>query len=82
VWSDGGTTIFKTTGYAIGSLAWVDGILFAATDENLWVWSSDQLGPTDPPSHVLYGAVCGGWRLAGGSIADLYAVAGSVIVMM
>jgi WD40 repeat protein len=82
VWSGGGSIIFKDTGSEIGSLAWVDGNFFAALAGEIWVWSSDQLGPTDPPTHVLDGAVCGAWRLAGGSSGDLYAAAGSVIVKM
>jgi hypothetical protein len=82
VWSDGGGTIFKTSGSEIESVAWMDGNLFAALDEGIWVWSSDQLGPTDPPSHVLDGAVCGRRYLIGGSSGDLYAVAKNVIVKM
>jgi WD40 repeat protein len=82
VWSDSGTTIFKTTESTIQNLAWSDGNLFAALKEKIWMWSSDQLGPTDPPSHVLDGAVCGDWRLAGGSTGDLYALAGIIIMKM
>jgi WD40 repeat protein len=82
VWSDGGATIFKATGSVIRSLAWVDGNLFAALWKKILVWSSDQLGPTNPPSHVLDGAVCGDEHLVGGSSGDLYAVAGSAIVKM
>jgi WD40 repeat protein len=82
VWADGGGTIFKTPEYLQDSLAWVDGNLFAASYQEIWVWSSEQLGPTDPPSHVLDGAVCGDWRLTSGSSGDLYAVAGSAIVKM
>jgi hypothetical protein len=98
VWSDGGSTIFKTTEFAIGitiqdcCLAWVDSNFFASFGgwikrerkwwRNFLVWSSDQLGPTDPPSHVLDGAVCGGDHLAGGSSGHLYAVADNVIVKM
>jgi WD40 repeat protein len=82
VWSDGGGTIFKTTGSIMSSLVWVDGNLFAALRHTILVWSSDQLGPTDPPSHVLDGAVCGSRHLVGGSNGDLYAVAGSVLVKM
>jgi hypothetical protein len=82
VWFGGGSTIFKTTECTICNLAWNDGNLFAALRENIWMWSSDQLGPTDPPSHVLDGAVCGHIYLAGGSTGDLYAVAGRVIVKM
>jgi hypothetical protein len=85
VWSDGGSTIFKTTESEIVSLAWSDGNLLAALMNRILVWSSDQLGPTDPPSHVLDGAVCGDEILAGGSSGDLYTidtVAGSVIMKM
>jgi hypothetical protein len=82
VWSDGGSTIFKTTESSIHSLAWVDGNLFAALEDTILVWSSDQLGPTDPPSYVLDGAVCGDRCLVGGSNGDLYAAAGSAIVKM
>jgi WD40 repeat protein len=91
VWSDGGSTIFKTTESAIDiihcCLAWIDGNLFASFFKfnysgEILVWSSDQLGPTDPPSHVLDGAVCGGCCLAGGSGGDLYAVANTGIVKM
>jgi WD40 repeat protein len=82
VWSDGGTTIFKTAESVVCSLAWSDGNLVAALWEEILVWLSDQLGPTDPPSHVLDGAVCGARCLAGGSSGDLYAGAGSVIVKM
>jgi hypothetical protein len=60
----------------------MDGTFFAALDEEIWVWSSDQVGPTDPPTYVLDGAVCGDWLLVGGSSGDLYAVADSVIVKM
>jgi WD40 repeat protein len=82
VWSNGGGIIFKATGSEIGSLAWIDGNFFAALEEDIWVWSSDQLGPTDPPSHVLDGAVCGDRYLASGSSGDLYTVANNGIVKM
>jgi WD40 repeat protein len=82
VWSDGGGTIFKTAESGIHSLAWIDGNLIAALWKKIWVWSSDQLGPTDPPSHVLDGTVCGHTYLASGSSGDLYAIAGIVIVKM
>jgi hypothetical protein len=82
VWSDSGGTIFKTTESAVRSLAWSDGNWFAALWDKILVWSSDQLGPTDPPSHVLDRAVCGDSYIAGGSSGDLYAVAGRVIMRM
>jgi hypothetical protein len=82
VWFGGGSTIFKTTKSSIRNLAWSDGNLFAALREKILVWSSDQLGPTDRPIHVLDSAVCEHMRLAGGSTGDLYAVAGSAIVKM
>jgi WD40 repeat protein len=82
VWFGGGSTIFKTTESVVCSLAWSDGNLFAALSEEICVWSSDQLSPTDPPSHVLDGAVCGARRLAGGLSGVVYAVAGCVIVKM
>jgi hypothetical protein len=74
VWSNSGGTIFKTTGSEINSLAWIDGNLVAALKDKIWMWSSYQLGPTDPPSHVLDGAVCGDEILAGGSSGDLYTI--------
>jgi WD40 repeat protein len=81
VWSDSGATIFKTveSGSVIAGLAWIDGNFFAALDEEIWMWSSDQLGPTDPPSHVLDGAA---GEVTGGSSGDLYAAADNVIVKM
>jgi hypothetical protein len=82
VWSDGGATIFKTAESSIHSLAWVDGNLFAALATKILVWSSDQLRPTDPPSHVLDSADAGEKLLAVGSSGDLYCVADSVIVKM
>jgi WD40 repeat protein len=82
VWFDGGTSIFKTTEFGIASLAWTDGKLFAALRDNLLIWSSDQLSPTDPPSHVLDYAVAGEKCLAGGSSGDLYAVADRAILKM
>jgi WD40 repeat protein len=81
VWSDGGSTIFKTTESVVCSLAWSDGNLVAALRKKIVVWLSAQLGPTDPPSHVL-GAMCGYSCLVGGSSGDLYAAAGSVIMKM
>jgi WD40 repeat protein len=67
VWSDGGATIFKTEIVSeIYSLAWVDGNLVAALEEKIWVWSSDQLGPTDPPSFVLDEGMRGSYPLAVG----------------
>jgi hypothetical protein len=82
VWSDDGATTFKTAECEIYSLAWMDGNLFAACDEETWLWSSDQLGPTDPPSHVLDGAVCGCMCFVGESTGNLFAAAGCVIVKM
>jgi WD40 repeat protein len=83
VWSDDGTTIVKTTEFMINGLAWADGNLFAtALARQIWMWSSDQLGPTDPLSQVLDGAVCGSSHLVSGSSGDLYALAGKVIVKM
>jgi WD40 repeat protein len=80
VWSDDGSTIFKTTESAIYSLAWSDGNVFAAMHKSISVWSSDQLGPTDPPLHVLtrYRAR----RLISESNGDLYFAAGNAILKM
>jgi hypothetical protein len=66
VWSDGGATIFKTTESGIESLAWVGGNLVAVLQKAIWVWSSDRLGPTDPPSFVLDEDICGSYPLAVG----------------
>jgi hypothetical protein len=67
VWSDGGATIFKTEIVSqIYSLAWIDGNLVAALEEEIWVWSSDRLRPTDPPSFVLDEDICGSYPLAVG----------------
>jgi WD40 repeat protein len=66
VWSDGGGTIFKTAEFGIESLAWIDGNLFAASEDEIWVWSSDRLGPTDSPSFVLDEDICGSYPLAVG----------------
>jgi WD40 repeat protein len=82
VWSDGGSTIFKTTESVVRSLVWSDGNWFAALGSKILVWSSDQLGPTDPPSHVVDGTVCGSRYLVGGSSGDLYTAAGSAIMKM
>jgi WD40 repeat protein len=83
VWSDDGATISKTTKSSIVSLVWMDGNLFAGLAKDIWVWSSDQLGPTDPPSHLLDGAVCGDHHLVGGSTGDLYATGpGGTVVKM
>jgi WD40 repeat protein len=82
VWSDGDSTIVKTTESPIYSLAWIDGNLFAALEDKILVWSSDQLGPTDPPSHVVDGEVCGDRHLAAGSSGDLYDLADNIIMKM
>jgi hypothetical protein len=82
VWCDGGTTILKTARLAIESVAWIDGILFAALRKEIVVWSSDQLGPTDPPSHVLEYAETGEKYLAGGSSGDLYGVSSDSVIWM
>jgi WD40 repeat protein len=73
VWYDDGAAIFKTAESTICSLVWMDGNLFAGLAKGILVWSSDQLGPTDPPSHVLDGAVCGDRFLVGGPSGELYA---------
>jgi hypothetical protein len=73
VWSDDGATIFKTAESEIISLAWMDGNLVAASFENVWVWSSDQLGLTDPPSHLLDVAQRGEEIIAVGTSGGLYA---------
>jgi WD40 repeat protein len=73
VWSDDGATTFKTAESEIISLACVDGNLFAASFENVWVWSSDQLGLTDPPSQLLGGAERAERIIAVGTSGGLYA---------
>jgi hypothetical protein len=86
VWSDdGGTTIFKTTNYEIVySLAWTDGNLLAtlsdSTTGEIWVWSSDQVIPSDPPSHVLDRAVYG--NVVGGPSGNVYVVSGNAILKL
>jgi hypothetical protein len=82
VWSDGGTTIFKTTNYIVRSLVWSGGNVVAASRTAILVWSSDQLSPTDPPSHMLSGRVNRYRYLVGGSTGDLYAAASDAILKM
>jgi WD40 repeat protein len=72
VWCDDGAAIFKTTESDILSLAWLDGNLFAPLSDHISVWSSDQLGPTDPPLHVLDGAGYQARYLISGPNRDLY----------
>jgi WD40 repeat protein len=80
VWSDDGATIFKTIRSVCRSMAWVGGSLLAHVSAEIWVWSSDELGPTDPPSHVLGHDFVE--DVVGGPSGDAYAKIYSVIVKL
>jgi WD40 repeat protein len=72
VWSGGESTVFTSTGSAVGTLVWSDTILFAGSEMGIWMWSSEQEGQS-APSHAIGPVVCGTCTLCAGLNGALYA---------